>query len=204
MTRHIEERRETFGVEPICRAIGVPVSTHYARRSRKPSRRELPDRELIQAIYSARVGYRSAYGVRKTWKELKRRGEEAGCDHVYRLMRAEGLEGVRRDKKKRTTTPDEMAAEKARDLVQRDFTATRQDEKWVSDITYVPTWQGFLFLACVIDAWSRKVVGWSMRDDLRAELVVDALGMALQKRKPASGLIHHSDRGSQYTSPAFG
>jgi len=128
----VEERREVFGVEPICRAVGVPVSTYYARRSRKPSRRALADRELVSEIYAAREGYRSVYGVRKTWKELKRRDIEIGRDRVARLMRQEGLEGVRRGKKRRTTIPDEAALERARDLLQRDFTATGPNEKWVA------------------------------------------------------------------------
>ena len=117
MTRYVQERREAFGVDPVCRAIGVPVSTYYARRSRKPSRREFEDRELMTEIRVAREGYRRVYGVRKTWKELRRRGVEVGRDRVARLMRAEGLEGVRRGKKKRTTIPDEAALEQARDLV---------------------------------------------------------------------------------------
>ena len=135
MTRYVEERRDAFGVEPICAAIGVPVSTYYARRSRKPSRRTLEDQALIAEIHAARDGYRRAYGVRKTWKQLKRHDVEVGRDRVARLMRAEGLEGVRRGKKKRTTIPDEAAVERARDLLQRDFTATRPNEKWVADIT---------------------------------------------------------------------
>ena len=109
MTRYIDRRRGAFGVEPICRVLGVPVSTYYARRSRGPSRRELEDRELVAAIHAARVGYRRVYGVRKTWKELRRRGVEVGRDRVARLMRQEGLEGVRRGKKRRTTIPDEAA-----------------------------------------------------------------------------------------------
>jgi putative transposase len=140
VTRYVEERRDAFGVEPICRAIGVPVSTHYARRSRKPSRRAVDDRRLVGEIYAAREGYRSVYGVRKTWKELKRRDVAVGRDRVARLMRAERLEGIRRGRKKRTTIPDETALERARDLLQRNFTATRPNEKWVADITYLRTW----------------------------------------------------------------
>jgi putative transposase len=113
--------------------LGVPVSTFYARRSRRPSRRELEDRELMREIHAAREGYRRVYGVRKTWKELRRRGVEVGRDRVARLMRAQGLEGVRRGKKKRTTIPDEATLERARDLVQREFTATKPNEKWVAD-----------------------------------------------------------------------
>ena len=143
----MEQRREAFGVEPICRAIGVPASTHYARRSRKPSRRAIEDRWLVGETYAAREGYRAVYGVRKTWKELKRRDVAVGRDRVARLMRAEGLEGVRRGKKHRTTIPNEAALERARDLLQRDFTATRPNEKWVADITYLRTWNGFVYLA---------------------------------------------------------
>jgi len=139
VTRYVEERRDAFGVEPICEAIGVPVSTHYARRSRKPSRRALEDRTLVAEIHAARKGYRRVYGVRKTWKQLKRREVEVGRDQVARLMRAEGLEGVRRGKKRRTTIPDEAALERARDLLQRDFTAPAPNEKLVADITYLRT-----------------------------------------------------------------
>lgn len=203
MTRYIEKRRGSFGVEPICRVLEVPVSTFYARRSRVPSRRELEDRELVREIHAARAGYRRIYGVRKTWKELRRRGVEVGRDRVARLMRQEGLEGVRRGKRKRTTIPDEQAVERARDLVQRDFTATRPNEKWVADITYVRTWQGFCYLAFILDVFSRMLVGWQLATHLRTELVLDALEMASGLRRPGEGLIAHSDRGSQYTSITY-
>jgi len=203
VTRYVEERRDAFGVEPICAAIGVPVSTHYARRSRKPSRRELADRVLVAEIYAAREGYRRVYGVRKTWKQLRRRGVEVGRDRVARLMRQEGLEGVRRGKKKRTTIPDEAALERARDLLQRDFTATGPNEKWVADITYLRTWNGFVYLAFILDCYSRMIVGWQLAIHLRTELVMDALEMANGLRRPATSLIAHSDRGSQYTSLAY-
>jgi putative transposase len=200
VTAYVEERRDLFGVEPICRAIGVPVSTYYARRSRKPSRRALADRELVREIYAAREGYRSVYGVRKTWKELKRRDVDVGRDHIARLMRQEGLEGVRRGKKKRTTIPDEASLERARDLLQRDFSATGPNEKWVADITYIRTWNGFVYLAFVLDCYSRMIVGWQLATHLRTDLVLDALEMANGLRRPAPGLIAHADRGSQYTS----
>ena len=199
----MEQRREAFGVEPICRVLGVPVSTHYARRSRKPSRRELRDRELVREIYAAREGYRSVYGVRKTWKELKRRDVDIGRDRVARLMRGEGLEGVRRGKRKRTTIVDEAALERARDLLQRDFTATRPNEKWVADITYLRTWNSFCYLAFILDCYSRVIVGWQLATHLRTELVMDALEMATGLRQPEGGLIAHTDRGSQYTSLAY-
>ena len=200
MTAYVEQRREVFGVEPICRAVGVPVSTYYARRSRKPSARALADRELAAEIHAARAGYRRVYGVRKTWKELKRRDVEVGRDHVARLMRQEGLEGVRRGKKKRTTVADEAALERARDLLQRDFVASRPNEKWVADITYIRTWNGFVYLAFILDCYSRMIVGWQLATHLRTDLVLDALEMAAGLRRPGEGLIAHTDRGSQYTS----
>ncbi len=200
MTRYIEERRDVFGVEPICRTIGVPPSTHYARRSRKPSRRELGDRELLLEIEAARTGYRRVYGARKTWLELGRRGIEVGRDQVARVMRAHGIEGKLRGRKKRTTIPDEAALERARDLLQRDFVASAPNQKWVCDITYLRTWNGFLYLAFVLDCYSRMIVGWQLATHMRTELVLDALEMANGLRRPDAGLIAHSDRGSQYTS----
>ena len=200
MSRYVEERRDVFGVEPICRAVGVPVSTYYARRSRKPSARTLADRELVAEIHAAREGYRSVYGVRKTWRELRRRGVDVGRDQVARLMRQQGLEGVRRGKKRRTTIVDEAALERARDLLQRDFVASRPNEKWVADITYIRSWNGFVYLAFILDCYSRMIVGWQLATHLRTELVLDALEMANGLRRPARGLIAHTDRGSQYTS----
>ena len=200
MTRYIEERRETFGVEPICSVLGVPVSTHYARRSRKPSRRELRDRELLGEIEAARSGYRRVYGARKTWLELRRRGIEVGRDQVARVMRSHGIAGKLRGRRPRTTIPDETALERARDLLQRDFAAAAPNEKWVCDITYLRTWAGFCHLAFVLDCYSRMIVGWQLAAHMRTELVLDALEMANGLRRPNAGLIAHSDRGSQYTS----
>jgi transposase InsO family protein len=189
----VEERRDAFGVEPICRAIGVPVSTHYARRSRKPSTRELADRQLLVEIEVARSGRRKAYGARKTWEALRRREIDVGRDQVARVMREHGLEGKLRGSKKRTTIVDETAVEQARDLLQRDFTATRPNEKWVADITYLRNWSGFVYLAFILDCHSRMIVGWQL----------DALEMADGLRRPRAGLIAHSDRGSQYTSLTY-
>ena len=203
MTRYVEERRDAFGVEPICRVLGVPVSTHYARRSWVPSRRELRDRELIAEIEAARTGYRRAYGARKTWKELRRRGVDVGRDQVARVMRQHGIEGKRRGGRKRTTIADEAAVERARDLLQRDFTATAANEKWVADITYVRTWQGFVYLAFILDCYSRMIVGWQLATHMRTDLVMDALEMANGLRRPGTGLIAHTDRGSQYTSLCY-
>lgn len=203
MTAYIEERRDVFGVEPICRTLGVPVSTHYERRSRKPSARALSDRDLLVEIELARSGRRSVYGARKTWKELRRRDVDAGRDQVARVMRQAGLQGKLRGRKHRTTIPDEAAAELARDLLQRDFTATRPNEKWVADLTYIRTWNGFVYLAFILDCFSRKIVGWQLATHMRKELVLDALEMANGLRRPDGGLIAHSDRGSQYTSVTY-
>jgi transposase InsO family protein len=203
VTAFIEEKRDAFGVEPICGVLGVPVSTHYARRSRKPSARELADAKLLLEIEAARSGYRRAYGVRKTWKELRRRDVDVGRDRVARLMRQEGLVGYRRGRKHRTTIPDEAAVERARDLLQRDFTATRPNEKWVADLTYIRTWNGFVYLAFILDCFSRMIVGWQLAAHMRTELVMDALEMANGLRRPEAGLIAHSDRGSQYVSLAY-
>jgi putative transposase len=203
VTRYIEERRDAFGVEPICTVLGVPVSTHYARRSRKPSARELADRRLLVEIEAARSGRRRVYGARKTWKELKRREVEVGRDQVARVMRQHGLVGKLRGSKKRTTIPDEAAVERARDLLQRNFTATRPNEKWVADLTYIRSWNGFCYLAFVLDCYSRRIVGWQLATHMRAQLVLDALEMANGLRRPQAGLIAHSDRGSQYTSLTY-
>jgi transposase InsO family protein len=180
--------------------LGVSVSTHYARRSRKPPRRQLADQALLAEIEAARAGYRRVYGARKTWLELRRRGVEAGRDQVARVMRQHGIEGKLRGRKKRTTTPDEAAVELARDLLQRDFSATAPNEKWVCDLTYLRTWSGFCYLAFVLDCYSRMIVGWQLATHMRTELVLDALEMANGLRRPGAGLIAHSDRGSQYTS----
>jgi transposase InsO family protein len=203
MTAFIEEKRAVFGVEPICRVLEVPVSSFYARRSRVPSARELADEELLERICEARAGYRRAYGARKTWKELRRRDVDAGRDQVARVMRQAGLEGKRKGGKKRTTIPDEAAAEKARDLLQRDFTATAPNQKWVCDFTYVPAGNGFVYVAFVLDCYSRMIVGWKLATHMRTDLVLDALEMANGLRQPHGGLVAHSDRGAQYTSVAY-
>lgn len=203
MTRYVEEKRDAFGVEPICAAIGVPVSTYYARRSRVPSRRELADGVLLAEIEAARSGRRRVYGARKTWKELRRRDVEVGRDQVARIMREHGLVGKLRGSAKRTTIPDGAAVERACDLLQRDFTATGPNEKWVADLTYIRTWNGFCYLAFILDCYSRMIVGWQLATHMRAELVLDALEMANGLRRPGAGLIAHSDRGSQYTSLTY-
>lgn len=195
----IDQLRVSFGVEPVCRQLGVPTSTYYARRARKPSARDLRDADLVSEIAAARAGYRRVYGARKTWRELQRRGVAVGRDRVARLMRAQGLAGVRRGADVRTTTP-EAAAERAGDLVERRFVATAPNRLWVADLTYVRTYAGFCYLAFILDVFSRTVVGWQIATHMRTQLVLDALEMAVALRHLDGRLIAHSDRGSQYTS----
>jgi transposase InsO family protein len=165
------------------------------------SARAIRDAELIAAIHEARQGYRSRFGVRKMWKQLRRNGvTDAGRERVARLMRQEGLRGVQRGRTLRTTRRNETAASRAEDLVNRDFTASRPNQLWVADLTYVRTWQGFAYLAFILDVYIRMICGWQLATHMRSDLVVDALEMAIGLRQPQAGLIAHTDRGSQYTS----
>lgn len=203
--RLIEAERAQHPVSLLCSVLGVTRAGFYAWRQRLPSARELRDRELCELIERVFKQSRETYGVPRIHAELvDEYGINIARKRVARLMRRLGIEGVSRRGKRPVTTRRADQAPAVSDLVRRRFQAPGPDRIWVADITYVPTWEGFLFLACVLDCWSRRCVGWSMRNDLRAELVLDALGMALTRRRPAAGLIHHSDRGSQYTSLAFG
>lgn len=202
----IETHGERFGVEPICRVLGYPsASTYYARRSRRASQRQVRDGEVLADINKVRTGNAVVYGARRTWIELGRRGVKVARCTVERIMREHGLEGVRRGGKKKVTTIPDPAADRPADLVKRDFTADRPDQLWLADITYVPTWQGFVYVAFVLDVFSRMIVGWQTADHLRTDLPLDALEMALWNRKVHYGqTIHHSDAGSQYTSIRYG
>ena len=186
----------------MCRLLGVSPSGYYAWRKRELSQRARRDRELLGMIRRIHTGSRGTYGAPRIHAELRAQGVRVGRKRVARLMRQAGLAGVSRRRKKGTTKRD-PSAEPAPDLVERNFTASKPDELWVADITYIPTGEGFLYLAVVIDAFSRRVVGWAMRDRLKAELVLEALEMAIQERRPRK-VVHHSDHGSQYTSITFG
>jgi putative transposase len=186
----------------MCRLLGVSPSGFYAWMDRPPSARTRANEALLEHIREIHRFSRETYGRPRICAELRERGLTANHKRVARLMRHAGLEGVSRRKKWRTTTRAEDARP-APDLVDRDFRASRPDQLWVADITYVPTWNGFLYLSVVVDAWSRRVVGWAMETHLRTELVLQALNMALWQRRPDS-VIHHSDQGCQYTSVAFG
>jgi putative transposase len=198
----IDEHRGRFGVEPICRVLDVSASAHYQRATGERSARAIEDERLLGVIGEVHAANYYAYGYRRTWKALLRAGEDVGRDRVKRLMRAEGIQGAkRRGKPWRTTRPDPTARRRP-DLVQRDFTASGPDELWVADLSYLRCWEGLVFFAFVIDAFSRRVVGWQLAPHMRTTLVLDALRMALGTRTPGAdvALVHHSDRGSQYTS----
>ena len=187
----------------MCRVLEVSTSGYWAWSKRPPSARARSDAALTTTIRQIHARSRGTYGVPRVHAELRDTGTRCSRKRVARLMRAEGLEGVHRRHSTRTTLPDRDVAP-APDLVERMFSASCPDALWVADITYVPTWQGFLYVAVVLDAWSRRVVGWSMAGHLRTGLILDALDMAISRRRPGEGLIHHSDRGTQYTSIAFG
>lgn len=202
--RLIEAKRSQRSVSLLCRVLGVSRSGFYAWQSRPPSERRRADDALTEKINDIYKGSGNRYGAPKIHAELADDHEIfVGRKRVARLMRKEGLAGITRGKKWRTTVAD-PAAPPAPDLVERDFTATAPDQLWVADFTYIRTDQGFLYLAVVIDVFSRMIVGWSMRNDMKADLVINALSMAVGRRRPGTGLVHHSDRGSQYTSLAFG
>ena len=185
-----------------CRVLGVSPGGYYARLKRPPSARACADAELSARIAEIHRRSRATCGAPRIHAELAEQGIRVGCKRVARLMRVAGLRGVSRRNWIITTVRD-RDARPAPDLVERNFTAAGPNRLWVADITYIPTWAGFLYLAVVLDAFSRKIVGWAMETYLRSELVLKALDMALGQRRP-TGVIHHSDQGSQYTSLAFG
>ena len=199
----MEAEKANFPVTLMCRVLEVSRSGYYAWRKREPSARSQADKALKVPIVAIHQRSRETYGVPRVHAELEALGERLSRKRVARLMRELALEGVSRRKGTRTTKRDQRARP-APDLVERDFSADAPDRLWVADVTYVPTWAGFLFLAVVVDAFSRRVVGWSMANHMRTALVLDALNMALTQRRPDEAVIHHSDQGTQYTSIAFG
>jgi putative transposase len=199
------QRAAGFAVELVCRTLGVSRSAHYERASGRRSARAVADEQLVAVIRQVHKENFEAYGYRKLQLALRRRGIEVGRDRVRRLMRKHGIQGAkRRGKRWRTTTPDPHAARRP-DLVERDFTASGPDELFVADFTYLRCWEGLVFLAFVIDVYSRRVVGWQFSTSMRTDLVLDALRMALTRRRHGADLqlVFHSDAGSQYTSLDF-
>jgi len=200
MIAYIDAHKERFGVEPICEQLPIAPSTYYAAKSRPPSARAMRDKGLKPEIERVHRDNFGVYGVRKVWLQLGRERIPVARCTVARLMSDLGLRGVRRGAFKVTTTPDGHSVRPA-DLVERDFRASRPNQLWVADITYVATWNGFVYVAFVTDVFSRRIVGWRVSRSLRSDLALDDLEMALWARgKNADGLVHHSDRGSQYLS----
>lgn len=198
----MKANRAAYPVATMCRVLGVSASGFYAWLDRAPSARAQSDAQLLERIRDIHKRSRQNYGRPRIHFELLEHGIRVGGKRVARLMRAARLQGASRRKRVYTTVRD-VDARAAPDLVQRKFTAQAPDVLWVADITYIPTWAGFLYLAVVLDAFSRRVVGWAMENHLRTELVLQALEMAYAQRRP-SEVVHHSDQGTQYTSIAFG
>jgi putative transposase len=201
--RFVEQEKATFPVMTMCRVLGVSPSGFWAWRKRGPSDRALGDAELAERIRAIHRRSRGTYGCPRVHAELVAEGERVSRKRIARLMRAAGLAGVHRRRFVASTVRDPDTTP-APDLVKRDFHADGPDRLWVADVTALPTWAGFLYLAIVLDVWSRRVVGWSMDGSATADLVTRALDMALGQRRPTEGLVHHSDHGTQYTSLAFG
>ena len=203
MFRFIAAERACHSVKTLCRVLGVSRSGFHAWSSRPLSARALSDQLLLERVRQLHLASRRTYGSPRIYRDLRADGVAVGRKRVERLMRQDGLSGTVKRRRGQTTirVPGVRVAE---DLVKRDFRPPAPDQLWVADITYLRTWQGWLHLAVVVDCFSRRVVGWALEDNMRAELVVDALEQALQRRRPQRGLVHHSDQGSQYVSLAFG
>jgi putative transposase len=190
----VNDHQAEYPIATMCRLLGVSPSGYHAWVKRRPSRRAQADAAVIAQIRTAHAASRGTYGAPRVHAELAAQGIRVGRKRVARLMSQAGLAGVSRRKFVTTTIKGE--SRQASDLVERNFAAEAPDRLWVADITYIPTWSGFLYLAVVLDAFSRRIVGWSMATTLATQLVLDALNMALVTRRPR-GVIHHSDQGSQ-------
>jgi transposase InsO family protein len=210
MVAFIDDHRERFGVEPICAVLPIAPSTYFRHkleqrdRTRRSARAQHDEvlRAIIRRIWTE---HHQVYGPRKVWKQMGREHLRAARCRVRRLMREMGLAGAVRGRAWTTTTQPGPAADRPRDLVDRKFTATRPNQLWVSDFTYVATWRGFVYVAFVIDVFARRIVGWRVSSSLATDFVLDALEQAIYDRRGAriDGLVHHSDRGTQYLSMRY-
>lgn len=205
MSAFIDQHRARFGVEPMCEVLDVSASAYYQRATGERSARRLEDERLTSRIREVHEDNFECYGYPRVWHELQRQGETVGRDHVARLMAQEGIRGAKRRGKPWRTTTSDPQAQRASDLVNRDFTAPAPDRLWVGDFTYLRTWEGRAFFAFVIDVFSRRIVGWQLARHMRTDLVLDALRMALGTRQPGADfqLVAHTDAGSQYTSQDY-
>ena len=204
MVDYIDQHRKVYGVEPICAVLPIASSTYYDNKQRPLSARALRDAVMMPILLALFTANYKVYGVPKLWVAAKRAGHDIGRDQVGRLMKQLGIQGVSRRRKMRTTIPDGSAT-RPPDLVDRDFTADAPNRLWVTDLTYVPTWDGMGYVCFIIDAFSRKIVGWRVAGHMRTQMVLDALEMARWSRGARlEGLVAHSDAGSQYTSIRYG
>ena len=204
MVKFIDENRDDFGVEPICRMLQVAPSTYYDNKNRPLSARAIRDAVMMPILLALFQANYSVYGVRKLWIVARRAGHDIGRDQTARLMRQLDIAGVRKGKRVRTTRPVDRA-DRPPDLVERDFTANRPNRLWVTDLTYVPTWAGVAYVCFIVDAFSRRIVGWRVASNMRTAMVLDALEMERWSRGTRlEGLVAHSDAGSQYTSIRYG
>ena len=206
MVRFIDQHRDPYGVEPICAVLPIAPATYYTHRARRRDPQQRPTRAVRDEHLQVEIrrvwkdNFDGVYGAQKVWRQLLREGIAVARCTVERLMRTMGLRGAVRGRAfKITTIADEFAVRPA-DLVQREFVATRPNQLWVADLTYVATWSGFIYVAFVIDVFSRCIVGWRVSNSLRSDLALDALEQALHARPRSHGLVHHSDRGVQYLS----
>ena len=204
MVAFIDDHRDLYGVESICSVLPIAPSTYYEREARRKNPELLParakrDAELRPQIDRVWHENEEVYGVKKVWKQMKREGFDVARCTVARLMGDLGLRGVVNGKTIKTTIPD-TSASRPPDLVDRNFTATRPNELWVADFTYVATWRGFVYVAFIIDVFARMIVGWRASSSPRTDLALDALEQAIFSRSETEGVVHHSDRGSQYLS----
>lgn len=201
----IDEEKSHHTVSRMCRVLGVTAAGYHAWKNRPRSARALQDDHLKERITFHHEASQGTYGAPRLFDDLADEGIHVSRKRIARLMRELGIAGVsgREGKRRRrkSTVPETDAVT---DLVRRDFAADEPNQVWFADITYVPTWEGWLFLAVVMDACTKRIVGWSMREDLKSDIVVDALGMGTTMHRPGAGLVHHSDRGAQYRSLAFG
>ena len=205
MVSFIDEHRDTYGVEPICAVLPIAPSTYYVHRARQKAPEKRPERakrddELRTKVKRVWAENFCVYGAEKVWRQLRREDVHVARCTVERLMAEMGLRGAVRGRGFKVTTVTDESAERPRDLVQREFVADRPNQLWVADLTYVATWRGFVYVAFVIDAFSRCIVGWRVSSSLRTDIALDALEQALHARPRSESLVHHSDRGVQYLS----
>lgn len=199
----IEQHARTYPVRLMCRVLGVSASGYYAWRSRPESPRAVANRDLLERIRRIHVAHHGRYGSPRMHAALRAQGDQASRGRVERLMRRHGIRALARRRFRPTTTDSRHQLPIAPNLLQQKFMASVPNRGWLADITSIPTGEGWLYLAAVLDLATRKVVGWAMRDHMRTELTLGALIMAIQRQRPGSGLLHHSDRGSQYAAEAY-